>query len=86
MPRTTSASATMLFVFILNLHFIAWAPGCSTRSPATGEEVDQDHNQRDHQQDMDYPSQRVTGYETEQPQKDQDYRYCEQHIFYLSLF
>ena len=38
--------------------------------------LSQHHDQRNHQQDMDYPSHRVTGYETEQPQNEQDYRNC----------
>jgi hypothetical protein len=45
-------------------------------SSAPGDEVDQHHDQRHDQQDMDYPTHRVTGYQAEQPQDDQDYRDC----------
>jgi hypothetical protein len=42
-----------------------------SRLPAPGNEVGQYHDQRNNQQDMDDPSHRVTGYETQQPQNDQ---------------
>lgn len=46
------------------------------RSSAPGNEAEQHHDQRNHQQDMDYASQRVAGDETEQPQDEQNYRNC----------
>jgi len=42
----------------------------SGSSPARNE-IDQHHDQRNHQQDMDYPSDRVTGHQTKQPQNNQ---------------
>jgi hypothetical protein len=48
----------------------------SIRMFTTGNEVDQNHDKGNHEQDMDYPSHRVTGDQTEQPQNDEDYRNC----------
>ena len=49
----------------------------SSCSPAPGKEAEHYHDQRNHQKEMDEPSQRVTGYETKQPQNDQNCRNCE---------
>jgi hypothetical protein len=35
--------------------------------PATGNEVDEDHNDGNHQQDVNEPAHGVTGYQAEQP-------------------
>jgi hypothetical protein len=48
----------------------------ASRSSAPGQEAEHDHDQRNYQQEMDYSSHRVTGYKTEQPQQDQNYRNC----------
>jgi hypothetical protein len=55
---------------VLALHF-------ESRLPAPGKEVQHYHDERDHQQEVDEPAHRVTGYETEKPHNDQDYRNCE---------
>jgi hypothetical protein len=39
----------------------------ASRTLASGNEVRDDHDQRNQQQDMDYSSQGVAGYEAEQP-------------------
>jgi hypothetical protein len=48
----------------------------ASRMPAPGYEAEQHHDQRDHQEEMNYPTQRVAAYETKQPQNEQDYRNC----------
>jgi len=64
----------------LNLQFVffGWQLLNSVRiqSPATGDEIDEHHDNGNRQQDMDEPAQRVTAHQTEQPQNEQYYRYC----------
>src|ERR1051326_9058584 len=70
-PPTSSAKERNLFIMTFQ-KFVIY----SSCSLAAGDKVGQDQHERYHQQDMDYPSARVTGYETEQPQNDQDYCNC----------
>jgi hypothetical protein len=46
----------------------------ASRMLAPENEVGQHQHQRDHEQEMDYTSQGITGYEAEQPQNEQNYR------------
>ena len=47
------------------------SPAFLNLSSPPGNEVDQHHDQRNHQQYMDYPSHRITGNQAEQPQNNQ---------------
>jgi hypothetical protein len=42
--------------------------------PATGDEIDQNHDNSNDQQDVNEPTHRVTGHNTEQPEDEKDYR------------
>jgi hypothetical protein len=83
MPPTSSAQEMVLFIMFFSQLIKLDANTCSrsrcedaSGSSAPGNEIDQHHDQRNRQQDMDYASHRVTGYQTEQPENDQDYRDC----------
>jgi len=56
-------------------YFVFFAGRPLNRS-AAGDEVDQDHDDRNDQQDVNESAHRVTGYETEQPQNEQYYCNC----------
>jgi len=47
-----------------------------SRTPSPGKNTEQNHDQRDHQKDMDYTAQRVAGYQAQQPENEEDYRDC----------
>jgi hypothetical protein len=55
----------------------------ASRLFAPENEVGQHHDNGNRQQEMDEPAHRVTAYETEEPQKEQYYRNCVQHIIFL---
>jgi hypothetical protein len=57
----------------------------SNRPFASGNEVDEYQDNGNHQQDVNEPSHGVTAYETEQPQGEQYYRNCVQHIISLPV-
>jgi hypothetical protein len=78
----------MVFVFILILQFFSSVGSFLIQSLATGDEVhshssqgfsagddsDQNHYNGDDKEDMNEPAQRVTAYQTEQPQNEQHHR------------
>jgi hypothetical protein len=56
-------------------------PGGELNSFAARNQIDQDHDDGDHQQDMDEPAHRGAGYQPEQPQHYQNDTYRPQHSF-----
>jgi hypothetical protein len=48
---------------------------------STGDELDEQHNQCDHEQDMDESSQGVRRNDAQQPQNQEDDEYCPKHLF-----
>jgi len=77
-PPASSAREMILFIMdfrtgLLTLFaktdLASWVDDSSC-SPTPGKEPEHYYDQRNHQEEMDYPSHRVTGYETEQPQND----------------
>jgi hypothetical protein len=51
--------------------------------PSPGDQLDEKHNQRNDQQDVNEPTQRVAAHNTEQPQHQEDYKNCPKHCPYL---
>jgi hypothetical protein len=71
----------MFFVFILkfNSRFI----GCRrSNRPAAGYEADENHDDGDHEEDVDEPANGGASHQAEQPQDEQYYRDCVQHIIF----
>src|SRR5208282_5064626 len=85
MARAIRMTATMVFVFISNLQLLSSVERFLNQPFTTGNEVDQYHDNGNHQQDVNEPAHRVTAYETEQPQNEQDCRNCVQHIFFFQF-
>jgi len=48
--------------------------------PATANHVDQDHDNRHYQQDVNEPADRVRRYQSKQPQDQKNYRYRPEHL------
>src|SRR5208282_515571 len=55
----------------------------SSRRLAPGDESDEHHDNGNRQQDMDEPAHRVTAQQSKQPQHQQYYRNCVQHMIFL---
>jgi hypothetical protein len=69
---------------VIYCHTIRVLPFAS-RSLAAGNEVDEHHDNGDHEQDVNEPAHRGTGQQPQRPQNEQNYRKSPQHMIFLSV-
>jgi len=76
-PPATRARERILFIIVCEGRWVRCRRakaglGAGSRGSAPGKEIDQHHDQRHHQQEMDDSAHRVTGYDAEEPEENQD--------------
>jgi hypothetical protein len=57
----------------------------SNNRSSSADQLDKKNNQRNHKQDMNESAQRVTAHDSEQPQDQEDYKNCPEHLLNLPL-